>query len=206
MSGLNEAQLHQVFKILESQQNAAEIYDGWINTVPYQLADDTIRSYTGVNLSDPRQRNELVFPLFKHNMNVIDYWLSNMVFPREAKTFEYKLMCTAWDLVSDNLMHTVSGFSGTNDTKNILPLPIRQNDLKELEQTNENVRKVLMRPENSGYYHLPTNVRGLQILITLSKLKIPVLLDAGACMLELNNEQVTYTRHSQNAHAKNYEF
>lgn len=123
-------------------------------------------------------------------MYVIDYWLSNLVFPREAKTFEHKLMCTAWDLVSDNLAHTVSGFSGTNDTKNILPLPIKQNDLNSLEQTNNNVRNILLRPENSGYYCLPANVRGLQILITLAKQKIPVLLDAGACMLELNNEQV----------------
>lgn len=65
-----------------------------------------------------------------------------------------------------------------------------QNDLKELEKTNDNVRNILLRQENSGYYRLPANVRGLQILIELTKLKIPVLLDAGACMLELNNEQV----------------
>lgn len=175
---------------MESQQNSAEIYEQWIRAVPHQLIDESIQSYTGVNLSDPKQRNELVFPLFKHNMYVIDYWLSNMVFPREAKTFEHKLMCTAFDLVSDNFVHTVSGFSGTNDTKNILPLPITQNDLKELERTNDNVRNILLREENSRYYPLPANVRGLEILIKMSKWKIPVLLDAGACMLELNNEQV----------------
>lgn len=179
-----------MFNILGSQQNSAEIYDGWIQTAPNQLVDETIQSYAGVNLSDPKQRNELVFPLFRHNMHVIDFFLSNLVYPREAKTFEHKLICTAWDLVSDNLEHTVSGFSGTNDTKNILPLPIMQNDLKELEKTNDNVRNILLRQENSGYHHLPANVRGLQILILLSKLKIPVLLDAGACMLELNNQQV----------------
>lgn len=179
-----------MFKLLESQQNANEIYQRWIDSIPHQLVDDTIQSYNGVNLSDPKQRNELVFPLFKYNMHVIDYWLSNLVYPKEAKTFSHKLMCTAWDLVSDNFTHTVSGFSGTNDTKNILPLPIKQNDMKELEQTNDNVRKILLLPENSGYIHLQANVRGLQILIELSKLGIPVLLDAGACMLELNNEQV----------------
>ncbi|KAJ6635827.1 hypothetical protein Bhyg_14413, partial [Pseudolycoriella hygida] len=189
-SGLNEAQLHQVFKILESQQNSSEIYEKWIRSVPRELINETIQTYTGVNLSDPKQRNELVFPLFKYNMHVIDYWLSNIVYPREAKTFESKLMCTAWDLVSDNLTRTVSGFSGTNDTKNILPLPIMQNDLKELEQTNDNVRKILLLPENSGYHALPANVRGLQILIELKKKEIPVLLDSGACMLELNNEQL----------------
>lgn len=188
--GLSETQLHEVFKILEQQQNSGEIYEGWIRSVSHQLVDESIQSYTGVNLSDPKQRNELVFPLFKHNMYVIDYWLSNLVFPREAKTFEHKLMCTAWDLVSDNFTHTVSGFSGTNDTKNILPLPITQNDLKELEQTNDNVRNILLRDENSGYNRLPANVRGLEILMKLSKANIPVLLDAGACMLELNNEQV----------------
>lgn len=182
--------MHQVFTILGSQQNSPEIYEAWIKNIPFQLVDDSIRFYTGVNLSDPKQRNELVFPLLRHNMNVIDYWLSNLVFPREAKTFEHKLMCTAWDLCSDHLTHTVSGFSGTNDTKNILPMPISQNDLKELEQTNNNVRNILLRQENNGYDRLFANVRGMDILIRLSKAKIPVLLDAGACMLELNNKEV----------------
>lgn len=45
----------------------------------------------------------------------------------------------------------MTGFSGTNDTKNILRLPIAQNDIPKLKQTNENVRKILERRENQNY-------------------------------------------------------
>lgn len=99
-------------------------------------------------------------------------------------------MCSAWDLCSDQFNHRVTGFSGTNDTQKILPLPIAQNDLKTLEKTNENMRKILLLPENRSYESLPANVSGKEILDKLIERKIPVLLDSGALMLELSNEQV----------------
>lgn len=97
-SGLTDHQLLRVFEILKSNQNAAAIYEKWIGNVPKALREPTIESYSGVNLSDPNQRDQLLFPLFRFNMYVIDYWLSAEVYPREAKTFEKKLICTAWDL------------------------------------------------------------------------------------------------------------
>lgn len=123
-------------------------------------------------------------------MFVIDFWLSQVVFPNEAKTFEDKLMCTAWDLCSERMSNIVTGFSGTNDTKNILPRPIAQNDLEELESTNENVRKILLQPDNRCYLKLPSNVSAGLIINELLLRDIQVLLDAGALMLEFNNKQV----------------
>lgn len=120
-------------------------------------------------------------------MYAIDFMLDKMVYPHESKIFEQKLMCTTWDLCSDHLKHTVTGFSGTNDTKDILPLPIAQNDLAELENTNENMRQILLRQENQSYDSLPANVSGIDILRWLKNEKIPVLLDSGALMLELVN-------------------
>lgn len=189
-SGLTDKQLLRVFQLLEMNENAAEIYEKWISSVPDELVESSIRTYSGVNLKDPNQRDQLLFPLFRFNMHVIDNWLSIDVFPREAKTFENKLICTAWDLCSDHMQHRVTGFSGTNDTKNILPLPIAQNDLAELEKTNENVRQILLLPENQGYEKLDANITGKMILEYLVMRKIPVLLDAGALMLEMNNEQM----------------
>lgn len=69
-------------------------------------------------------------------------------------------------------------------------MPIAQNDLAELEHTNEEMRLKLLRPENQSYHALPANVTGMQILRKLVENGIPVLLDAGALMLELNNKQV----------------
>lgn len=125
----------------------------------------------------------------RHNMNAIDFWLSNVVYVHEAKIFEKKLMCTAWDLCSDHFQRLVTGFSGTNDTKNILPLPISQNDLPELEDTNEKMRQILLNNQNK-YRALPANVSGKNIIEDLARDIIPVLLDAGALMLELTNQDV----------------
>lgn len=91
---------------------------------------------------------------------------------------------------SDQLKHRVTGFSGTNDTQKILPLPIAQNDLKKLEKTNEIMCDTLLRPENQYYEVLPANVSGKEILNRLKEKKIAVLLDSGALMLELTNKEV----------------
>lgn len=189
-SGLTDDQLYDTFQLLEHIQNASEIYDQWISCAPVHFIDPSIRSYSGINLCNPYQRDQHLFPLFRFNMLVIDFWLSQTVFPREAKTFEQKLMCSAWDLCSDTFDHHVTGFSGTNDTRNILPLPIRQHDLEVLENTNANVRAILLLPENQLYQRLPANVSGKEILDSIIANSIPVLLDAGALMLELSNEQV----------------
>lgn len=146
---------------------------------------------SAINLDDPNQRDSL-FTLFRRNMNVIDFFLSNIVYPYEAKVFEQKLMCSTWDLCSDQLK-CVTGFSGTNDTKDILPLPIVQNDLQELENTNEEMRTILVSiqdAENRSYEKLPSNVSGMYIVKKMAERKIPVLLDSGALMLELTNKQV----------------
>lgn len=182
-------QLYRVFDILDNTPDAASTYEKWIHKIHPDFIDESIKTYSGVNLDDRHQRDDLLFPLFRFNMHVIDFYC-NMIFSQELKIFEKKLMCTAWDLCSEQYTHQVTGFSGTNDTKNILPLTMGQNDLQELEKTNENMRNVLLHSRNGPYKNLPANVSGTQILIELVKLNIPVLLDSGALMLELNNKQV----------------
>lgn len=180
----------RTFQLLQKTQNAASIYGQWFVSIPPKLRDESIRTYSAINLIDSYQRDEILFPLFKFNMHVIDFWLSHAVFLHEAKSFERKLMCTSWDLCSNDLKHPVTGFSGTNDTKGILPMPVVQNDLSELESTNEKVRETLLQPENQCYKNLPANVSAQQILQLLKIDEIPVLVDSGALMLELNNKQV----------------
>lgn len=177
-----------MFSILEDSPDKANIYSKWINSIPKNRVDSSIVSYNGINLDDPEQRDGILFPLFRRNMNVIDFWLSNVVYPQELKVFKRKLMCTAWDLCSDNLKHKVTGFSGTNDTKDILPVTISQNDLDELQNTNAEMRQILLNPRNS-VYNSPANMSGMEILQELVDRDIRVLLDSGALMLELNNKQ-----------------
>ncbi|XP_031632913.1 uncharacterized protein LOC116346822 [Contarinia nasturtii] len=189
-SGLTDAQLYHLFNyVLENKPNAKEIYDKWIESIPKKRINGSIRFYKSINLDNMSQRKYL-FSLLSHNMHVIDFWLAESVFPYEAKVFERKLMSTSWDLTCDQLVHCSTGFSGTNDTKNVLPLSVEQNDLPELEKTNEYMQQVLLLPENQSYACLPANVSGTQILVELTKKNIPVLVDSGALMIELTNEQV----------------
>lgn len=178
-----------MFDLLENSPDAVNIYEKWIEKIPHERVDVSIKSYKGVNLDDPDQRDRLLFPLFRFNMNVIDFWLSNVVYPHELKIFEKKLMCTAWDLCSDQLKHRVTGFSGTNDTQNTLPITIAQSDLPELNNTNEEMRQTLLDRRNRVYKN-KNNITGKNILQELVRLEIPVLLDSGALMLELNNKEV----------------
>ena len=40
-----------------------------------------------------------LLPLFSWNKATIDFYLSRVVFPKEAKEFPKKLVCSGWDLV-----------------------------------------------------------------------------------------------------------
>ncbi|KAI0289428.1 hypothetical protein B0F90DRAFT_1793926, partial [Multifurca ochricompacta] len=59
-------------------------------------------------------------PLLSRNVRAVDFYLSQVVFPRAAKEFPSKLSTSAWDLVEDKTNLT-TGFSGTNDNRYLLP-------------------------------------------------------------------------------------
>lgn len=182
---MSDQQLHQVFNFLENSPDGSTIYERWIRKIHDN--NSTFPNYGGLNLDDPKQRVE-VFNSFRFNMDVIDFWLSTLIYPHELKMFERKLKCTAWDLCSEQLKYSVTGFSGTNDTKELLPLTIFQNDLQKLENTNTKMRQTLLN--RSRVQKNTSNMNGMQILEELVKQKIPVLLDSGALMLEMNNREV----------------
>ena len=149
-----------------------------------------LKTLSGVNLSDPTLCREL-YPVLEKNMRVVDFWLNQTVFPHESKQFSQKLVASAWDLCRRDA-HPITGFSGTNGCKLLLPLSIEQHDLPELEGTNAAVLQNILRPENHEYKPLPQCVLGREILESVSGLKgmpVRVLLDVGALMLELDNEQ-----------------
>lgn len=97
-SGLSDDQLYQLFDVLKNKQNPASYYAKWIQSVPRKLLNKSILHYTGINLDNPNQRDEVLFPLLRFNMHVIDFWLESVVYPYEAKIFEKKLINTTWDL------------------------------------------------------------------------------------------------------------
>ncbi|KAJ3086282.1 hypothetical protein HK102_013328 [Quaeritorhiza haematococci] len=188
-SGLSDDQLEQCFDLLEKHSEKNMVYASWIARVP--TVPDSLKELHGVNLSDFEQRENALFPMLRKNTAVIDFWLTKVVFVKECKQFEFKISTNPWDLCAE-ATHSTTGFSGTNDMRLLLPLNIKQDDLPELEGTNGKVLRNILLPENDNYRSLPPYITGRELLkrITNDTPQQRVLLDVGALILELSNEEV----------------
>lgn len=190
-AGLTIPQLRLCFNLLYKLDNPTLEYELWVqrgHDVPSSL-----QQLSGVNLDNAEQFDRVLVPLFRNNPAVADFFLSQIVFPQEAKTFPYKLTATGWDLVEETHGLT-TGFSGTNDNRFLLPTSITQYNREEQRGTNARVLSYLLQPENNTYFCLRGRdqqaVTSYEFLAKLSTeyKDVRVLLDVGAQMLQLSNE------------------
>ncbi|KAF8429094.1 hypothetical protein EV426DRAFT_672940, partial [Tirmania nivea] len=196
--GLTENQLEVAFRALFKTDNPTLEYEKWWKHMSC-LGDADLKHLNAVNLEDSRQWTERILPMFRYNKAVIDFYLSSVVFPLEAKEFEYKLSSSGWDLAEEK-SHPTTGFSGTNDNKYLLPLSITQHDTEQQRNTNASVLSYLLQPGMNDYIPIKqtndTRLGTIDLLTLLANSQfgnpepIRVLLDVGAQVLELNNEQV----------------
>ncbi|KAF8541809.1 hypothetical protein BDD12DRAFT_877903 [Trichophaea hybrida] len=191
--GLNEEQLETCFKNLYKSENPSLKYERWIKGVA--LPVPYLKRLNGINLEDKKQWKEIIYPTFNYNKAVIDSYLSGVVFPKEAKEFPYKLSTSGWDVASSKINPT-TGFSGTNDNRYLLPTSIKQLDTTEQRNTNARVLSYLLQKENSyicatGQNNQRIGVEDLLgLLARVDGRQIRVLLDVGAQVLELRNDEV----------------
>jgi len=181
------------FDLLAKLDNPEMEYEHWV-----ELGQDPpveLRQLNGVNLEDETQVDELLVPFFSGNKGVVDFYLSQVVFPQAAREFPSKLPTSAWDLVEEKI-NVTTGFSGTNDNRYLLPTSITQEDPNFVLGTNALVLQNLLRPEND-HYECTEGDKGERESATafLKRLikqdpEIRVLLDVGAQMLELQNEEL----------------
>lgn len=186
-AGLTRAQLRLSFDVLLKLDNPEMEYELWISvddSIPHQL-----RHLSGINPEDVQQFSLDVFPTFAENRAVIDFYLSQVVFPKAAKDFPSKLATSGWDL-AEKKGHLTTGFSGTNDSRYLLPTSIVQDDPVQQSSTNALVLMYLLQPENNFYMctqssneEKPSAPDFLQLLIEQDP-EVRVLLDVGAQMLE----------------------
>ena len=205
-SGLTDKQLDQVFDNLAKYSDASAEYQEWICSLP-ENCNETIskfylKDFNGINLNDSTQKIEL-YKLLKYHTQVVNFWLCKFVFPKELRQFKEKFVSSAWDLCSKthNLTNNtavsctrgiVTGFSGTNESTLLLPLTVNNNDLTELKGTNGMLLSCLLQKENDHYTHFEKDLKNKEMLLIISKTsdRIRLILDIGALMLELSNEQV----------------
>lgn len=191
--GLSNSQLTESLERLLLSDHAQEEYDGWVRDAPE--LPDVYRQLTGVNLSDIEQCHQCIFPKLRFSKSAIDFYMSYIVFPKEIREFPHKLSSSGWDIARTKEYPT-TGFSGTNDSRYILPLSIEQSELAQQQHTNAAQLACLLRPENT-YHHIVSgsvneslDAEKLLKVILESDPPVRVLLDVGAQVLELRNEEM----------------
>jgi hypothetical protein len=198
-SGLNYTQFCEgLQRILKSHDPPTE-YDKW--TSASDTLPEALHHWNVINIDEQGQVEELWRHL-RLSRNVLDHYMNNFVFPVHAKQFGIKLQASGWDLPLFSTSQTgktnmtcakTTGFSGTNDNKMMLPLTIRQDDLPSLRQTNAEVLTYLLQNRNRNYIVADSHGRRLTeegLLRTIVAMRIRILIDAGAYVLEMSNENL----------------
>lgn len=190
-AGLSDNQIRQAFELLQRVDDPSLEYSLWIKTC--SDLPDYLCSWHAINLEDDQQCYGELFPALRYSKNMADFFMSNVVFPKEGKEFDEKLSTSGWDLVTKKKLHLTTGFSGTNDNRFLLPLTISQRDLPELQHTSGKVLDYVLREENLRY-HCARDDQGRQLsavgLISyFHRLDstIRVFIDVGAQVLDTTN-------------------
>lgn len=194
--GLQDEELFEALELLVRSDNPDLEYRAWVETAPGLPL--CFRHLTGINIRDRTQCIDDVFPHLCYAKGSIDYFLSRMVFAKESREFPHKLSASGWDL-GKRKNNPTTGFSGTNDSRYILPMDIKQLDLLEQSHTNALVLKHLLRSEN-GIMLMPNQMKGVNLeseslleMVSQMKSSTRVILDVGAQIIDLDNLQFAKT-------------
>ncbi|KAK3347284.1 hypothetical protein B0T25DRAFT_614272 [Lasiosphaeria hispida] len=181
--------------VLRSDDPAAQ-YERW-TSLGYKKLPPALCQWNAINVDDAGQ----VGALWQHlrcARNVVDDYMNVFVFPAHAKQFGTKLQVSAWDVPllpkGRPQEARTTGFSGTNDSRIMLPLTIRQDDLPRLRDTNAEVLSYLLQPRNRKCL-VAVDAEGSRLteeglLYNLHGQNIRILIDAGAYILEMDNRSL----------------
>jgi hypothetical protein len=97
-AGLSEEQLRISFEMLLDQDDPSTEYALWIKEYDRESVPDSLQKLSEINLRSSELWDNIIFPLFAWNQAAIDFYLSQAVFPNEAKEFPCKLSGSSWDL------------------------------------------------------------------------------------------------------------
>lgn len=190
--GLENEDLFCTLELLMASDNAELEYQIWTQTAPG--LPPAFRHLNGINLRDRVQCEKEIFPHLQYSKGAIDYFLSRRVFAKESKEFPHKLTASGWDLGKVKANRT-TGFSGTNDSRYVLPLDVKQLDLAKQKHTNALVLENLLRPENStALIPSPSERAGsdcglLLDLVIKMDANTRVILDVGAQIIDFTNQE-----------------
>lgn len=194
--GLTVDQLRLCLQNLSQSDDPSGEYDRWgayVHDLP-----EPLRHWNLISIDDDTQVRE-VWSYLRYGVTVVNYFLDHCVFPIHAKQFSQRLQLSGWDIPSFSTQQSktpmfTTGFSGTNDDRFLLPLTIKQNDLAALSHTNAEVLSYLLHSRNRSYVVASgQNGKRLseeQFIRKLYSMDIRILIDAGAHIIEYDNQSL----------------
>ncbi|KAF5529463.1 hypothetical protein FNAPI_13867 [Fusarium napiforme] len=193
-AGLTKSQLLQSLRFISNSEDPSSHYQRFTSS---QHLPGNLQHWHLLEMEDEAQIT-LLWQHLRFEKHVVNHFMNNFAFPQHAKQFGVKLQASAWDipLLSESVERQgmTTGFSGTNDNKNILPRTIRQDDLPSLIQTNAEVLVHLLEPRNQRCFQAVDqhgrHLNEIGILELLRRNGIKILIDAGAQILEMENHQL----------------
>ncbi|MCO5562032.1 hypothetical protein L7F22_015658 [Adiantum nelumboides] len=100
-------------------------YQFWLNSVKSNLNAkelNTIDDVTKIDSTNAMQFDLLVVK-FSRSIELINFWLNMSVFKTDTAQYQQRIAASSWNLANS---HHAIGFSGTNDTRRLLPLMVEQ--------------------------------------------------------------------------------
>ncbi|KAK6843834.1 hypothetical protein PG987_004694 [Apiospora arundinis] len=185
--GLSDEEMLTAFQQLERLDQRSTVYGEWVDRSPE--LPPSYRQFSAVNLKDWSQCTRQLFPALRYTKAVVDFYLEKVVFPHEMVEFPQKLSASGWDLAKPRAQ-AVTGFSGTCDSKYVLPTDIPHIDLPSQLHTNAKVLDYILRSENL-VVELGPNIDGDLLLrsVVSAQPPIDVVLDVGALIIDMGNRQ-----------------
>ncbi|KAL4870316.1 hypothetical protein BDV12DRAFT_195464 [Aspergillus spectabilis] len=138
-AGLNNDELFSSLRHLIKSGHADIEYQMWVDDSP--SLPQAYRQLGWINLQDRLHRLEHVFPNLRMSKAAIDYFLAQVVFPREMKEFPNKLSASGWDIGQVKALPSAE-FIGTNHSR--ILLSVEQLELPGQNHTNALVLEYLL--------------------------------------------------------------
>lgn len=187
--GLDEEMARRAVKRLLRSATPDLTYSDWLKDCWSQVPKE-LRTIRGISMDDDQLLTSNLFPFLRFNKRVIDFYLNSFVFPKQAREFPHKLLSSGWDLAAQK-RYSTAGFSGTNDSRFLLPIPISQVDRPSQLHTNAKVLSRLLLDENKTVVPYQDEYKSMQILDVIFNLRhrVTVILDVGAQILDCTNRE-----------------
>lgn len=123
--GLTRAQFMETLRVLDTKKRGLQdtVYSEWIAGIRDGVPANELEVFDNIKKVDVTNADQIekMYARMHRCMDVVFFWLNEIVFPNETHQFPQRRVSSAWNLSESK---TAIGFSGTHD--NHLPLSITQ--------------------------------------------------------------------------------